>query len=73
MAKEDTDLHKPLSSEGEHKTYFGRYYVLMVLSLMCGHQNLAWITFGPISSEAKEWYGLTDIELTLLPGEIISN
>ncbi|XP_019850326.1 PREDICTED: disrupted in renal carcinoma protein 2 homolog [Amphimedon queenslandica] len=51
----------------EHKTYAGRYYVLVVLSLLCALQNIAWITFSPIVKEAKLSYGLTDIEITLLP------
>lgn len=55
----------------EHKTYAGRYYVLTVLSLLSALQNIAWITFSPIVHEAKEWYGLTDIEITLMPGEFI--
>lgn len=70
MSEKDQSISKPSPEEGEeHKTYHGRYYVLVVFSLMCAQQNLAWITFSPIGSEAKEWYGLTDIELTLLPGE----
>lgn len=57
----------------EHKTYAGRYYVLVVLSLLCALQNIAWITFSPIVEEAKVSYGLTDIEITLLPGELIND
>ena len=53
----------------EHKTYKGRYYVLTVVSLMAALQSVGWFTFSPIAAEAKQWYGLTDIELTLLPGE----
>ena len=57
----------------EHKTYAGRYYVLIVLSFLCALQNIAWITFSPIVEEAKLSYGLTDIEITLLPGELVFN
>ena len=53
----------------EHRTYVGRYYVLAVLSLLCALQNVGWFTFSPIAAEAKESYGLTDLELLLLPGE----
>lgn len=52
----------------EHRTYMRRYYVLIVLSLLAAHQNIAWATFSPIASEAKDDYGLTDAEITLLPG-----
>ncbi len=52
-----------------YKTYPGRYYVLIVTALLCMQQNIAWLTFGPIPQEAQDKYGLTDIELTILPGK----
>lgn len=52
----------------EYKTYFGRYYVLAAISLLSAHQNVSWATFSPIAKEAWEAYGLTAIEVTLLPG-----
>jgi len=55
-----------------YKTYAGRYYVVVVAALLCMHQCLAWITFGPIPQEAKDRYDLTDIEITLLPGNPLS-
>ena len=59
--------HSP-QNELQFRTYPGRYYVLIVAVLLCMHQCLVWITFGPIPGEAKDGYGLTDIEITLLPG-----
>ena len=53
----------------QHRTYKGRYYVLAVLSLLCALQNIGGFTFSAIAKEAKERYGLTDIQLTILPGE----
>ena len=47
----------------QYRTYPGRYYVLIVAALLCMHQCLVWITFGPIPDEAKDRYGLTDIEI----------
>ena len=59
-----------LSATGKHQytTYLGRYYVLVVAALLCTHQCVSWITFGPIPQEASDKYGLTDLEITLLPG-----
>ena len=54
----------------QYNTYPGRYYVLIVTALLCMQQNIAWLTFGPIPEEAKDKYGLTDIEITLLPGRV---
>ncbi|XP_019853138.1 PREDICTED: disrupted in renal carcinoma protein 2 homolog isoform X2 [Amphimedon queenslandica] len=50
-----------------YKTYFGRYYVLTAISLLSAHQNVSWATFGSIAIEAWQAYGLTAIEVTLLP------
>lgn len=55
----------------QHRTYKGRYYVLTVLSLLCALQNIGGFTFSPIAAEAKEKYGLTDIDLTILPSECL--
>lgn len=52
----------------KYKAYPSRFYVLIVTALLAMHQNIAWLTFGPIPDQAKERYGLTDAELTLLPG-----
>ena len=52
----------------EYKAYPGRFYVLVVTALLAAQQNIAWLTFGPVPDQAKERYGLTDAELTLLPG-----
>jgi hypothetical protein len=52
----------------EYKAYPGRFYVLVVTALLTIQQNIAWLTFGPIPDQAKKAYGLTDAELTLLPG-----
>lgn len=58
------------SSDCKYRVYSSRYYVLVVTALFAMHQNIAWLTFGPIPDEAKERYGLTDAELTLFPGII---
>ena len=57
-------------SGNQYKAYFGRYYVLVVLSLLAAHQNLTWATFSPIADEAKRYYALTDDDLALLPGRV---
>lgn len=56
----------------KYTTYFGRYYVLVAISLLSAQQNLSWATFGPIADEARLSYGLTAIEVTLLPGRPIN-
>ena len=70
LQEHDESLRKVSIVEGksQYKTYLGRYYVLIVTALLCMHQNISWLTFGPIPEEAKDKYGLTDIEITLLPG-----
>jgi hypothetical protein len=55
--------------ESQHRAYTSRYYILTVVSLLAAMQNLGWVTFSPIAGEAKEWYGLTDDEITLLPSK----
>lgn len=57
----------------DHKTYFGRYYVLVVVTLLAVQQNIAWVTFSGIADSAKSSYGLTDDEITLLPGEFVTD
>lgn len=57
----------------DHKTYFGRYYVLIVVSLLAVQQNIAWVTFSGIADVAKSSYGLTDDEITLLPGDFVTD
>lgn len=51
----------------KYRSYPGRYYVLTVTALLAATQNVAWLTFGPITTQAQTMYGLTDWELTLLP------
>lgn len=54
----------------QYRSYPSRFYVLTVTALLAMHQNVAWLTFSPITNQAKRDYGLTDVELTLLPGII---
>ena len=54
----------------QYKTYPGRFYVLVVTTLITMQQNVAWLTFGPIPEQAKLVYGLTDVEMTLFQGNI---
>jgi FLVCR family MFS transporter len=61
------DVHVYNLMEGRYKSYLGRYYVLAAISLLSAQQNLSWSSFSPIAREAHEFYGLSDIELTLLP------
>ena len=56
----------------EYKTYLGRYYVLTAISLLSAQQNLSWASFSPIAKEAWDSYGLSSIEVTLLPGTYTS-
>ena len=53
----------------QYRAYKGRFYVLVVTSMLAALQNIAWLTFGPITQQAKDAYGLTDAELTLLPSK----
>ena len=52
----------------QYRSYLGRYYILAAISLLAAQQNLSWASFGPIAEEAWQYYGLTDIQVTLLPG-----
>ena len=65
---QELDAYHSPDDVRQFRTYLGRYYVIIVAALLCMHQSLVWITFGPIPDEAKDRYGLTDIEITLLPG-----
>lgn len=68
LEKSNPSLQRPRTGPGtQYRSYPGRFYVLMVTALLAMHQNTAWLTFGPVPVEAKEAYGLTDVELTLLP------
>lgn len=60
------------SAPAEYKHYPGRYYVLAVTAMLSATQNVAWLTFGPIPDQAREKYGLTDAELTILPRKFSS-
>lgn len=56
-----------MEKKTEYKTYLGRYHVLAAIALLSAQQNVSWSTFSPIAKEAREYYGLTNIEITLLP------
>ena len=56
-------------NNGQPRTYFGRFYVLIVFSLLAAHQATTWITFGTIPQESFDYFGLTDEEITLIAGE----
>ena len=51
------------------KVYPGRFYVLMVLTFLALHQNVAWMTFGTIPNESYQHFGLTDDDITLIAGK----
>ena len=68
LEKSTPSLQTPRTGpRSQYRSYPGRFYVLMVTALLAMHQNTAWLTFGPVPQEAKDKYGLTDAELTLLP------
>ena len=73
MMGEDNANVQQQQVEKQYRAYPSRFYVLVVAALFAMHQNIAWLTFGPIPDRAKEMYGLTDIELTLLPGAFHDN
>ncbi|KAL8602558.1 hypothetical protein ACOMHN_065810 [Nucella lapillus] len=41
----------------ETRVYKRRWYILLLLSLMCGTQGCVWNTFGPISATAEDAFG----------------
>ena len=51
------------------RVYPGRFYVLMVLSFLALHQNVAWMTFGTIPNESYQHFGLTDDDVTIIAGK----
>ena len=75
----DVVVDQPLTSSStfpdgqkKYRTYLGRFYVLIVLSLLAIQQNIAWMTFGTIPYESYEQFRLSDQEITLLAGEFLS-
>ena len=59
----------PRSSDAEsYKTYPGRFYVLVVFTLLVLLQSFAWMTFGTIPNESFKHFGLTDDDIALIAG-----
>lgn len=54
------------------RVYPGRFYVLMVLAFLALQQNVAWMTFGTIPNESYQHFGLTDDDITIIAGKIIT-
>lgn len=72
--KSDPIVQQPSKlAEVKYKAYPSRFYVIIVTGMLVMQQNIAWLTFGPIPNAAKESYGLTDVELLLLPGLLCMN
>ena len=56
------------SSAAQYKVYPGRFYVLLVFTLVVLLQSFAWMTFGTIPNETYASFGLTDDDITLIAG-----
>ena len=54
-----------------YRVYPGRFYVLLVFTLMAVLQCFAWMTFGTIPNESYKHFGLTDDDITLIAGQLI--
>ena len=52
----------------DYAVYPSRFYVLAVFSLLSVVQSMAWLTFGTIPNESKEYFGLTDDDVTIIAG-----
>ena len=52
------------------RVYPGRFYVLMVLTFLALHQNVAWMTFGTIPNESFQHFGLTDDDVAVIAGRL---
>ena len=50
------------------RTYLGRFYILAVAAFLGLHQNTTWITFSTIPQQAKDEFGLSDDQITILAG-----
>ena len=55
------------------RVYPGRFYVLMVLTFLALHQNIAWMTFGTIPTESFKHFGLTDDDIAIIAGKTVYN
>lgn len=58
----------PPSSGDSYKVYPGRFYVLIVFTLVVLLQSFAWMTFGTIPDESFKHFGLTDDDIALIAG-----
>lgn len=62
----------PTAGGGDpYRVYPGRFYVLLVFTLMALLQSFAWMTFGTIPNESYKHFGLTDDDITLIAGQPI--
>ena len=59
----------PTAEINEHKVYPGRFYVLLVFTLLVLLQSFAWMTFGTIPNESYTYFGLSDDAITLIAGK----
>ena len=59
----------PPSSGDSYKVYPGRFYVLIVFTLVVLLQSFAWMTFGTIPDESLKHFGLTDDDIALIAGK----
>lgn len=61
-------LQSPSPPDEEYKVYPGRFYVLLVFTLLSVLQSSAWMTFGTIPNESYSSFGLMDDDITLIAG-----
>lgn len=55
-----------MTAEKEFKIYNYRWIVLIVFMVVVFINQLAWITFAPITSNAAQYYGVSDLSIGLL-------
>lgn len=53
-------------SKSKFKVYGARWIMLVVYMIMAAVNQLLWITFAPITSDATKYYGVSDLQIGLL-------
>ena len=59
-------LNDPTMQKSLYKVYPYRWVMLSVYMLMTAANQLLWITFAPITSEAVKFYGVSDLKIGIL-------
>ena len=60
------------NEDQQYEAYPERFYILAVFAIFCMVQGVAWLTFGTIPTESRQYFGLTDDDVTLLAGSYIA-